>query len=95
MVFPMKILYVDQKFYNQKESQWHQKPENSKSILQKKIGVKYALMVNSGSSANLLATFTAGNLLRNNHFKRGDEVLIPVFMLANIFMAASTIWIKT
>ena len=44
----------------------------------KKIGVKYALMVNSGSSANLLATFTAGNLLRNNHFKRGDEVLIPV-----------------
>ena len=44
----------------------------------KKIGVKYALMVNSGSSANLLATFAAGNLLRNNHFKRGDEVLIPV-----------------
>ena len=44
----------------------------------KKIGVKYALMVNSGSSANLLATFAAGNLLRNNHFRRGDEVLIPV-----------------
>ena len=28
----------------------------------KKIGSKYALMVNSGSSANLLAAFAAGNL---------------------------------
>ena len=43
----------------------------------KKLGVKYALMVNSGSSANLLATFAAGNPLNKNHFKRGDEVLIP------------------
>ena len=30
----------------------------------KKIGAKYALMVNSGSSANLIATFAAGNPLR-------------------------------
>ena len=44
----------------------------------KKLGVKYALMVNSGSSANLLATFAAGNPLRKNRFKLGDEVLIPV-----------------
>ena len=44
----------------------------------KKIGAKYALMVNSGSSANLLATFAAGNLMRKNHLKRGDEVLVPV-----------------
>ncbi len=43
----------------------------------KKMGVKYALMVNSGSSANLLATFAAGNPLRKNSFKRGDEVLVP------------------
>ena len=43
----------------------------------KKLGVKYALMVNSGSSANLLATFAAGNPLRKNSFKRGDEVLVP------------------
>jgi CDP-6-deoxy-D-xylo-4-hexulose-3-dehydrase len=43
----------------------------------KKIGSKYALMVNSGSSANLLATFAACNPLRKNRFKRGDEVLIP------------------
>jgi CDP-6-deoxy-D-xylo-4-hexulose-3-dehydrase len=44
----------------------------------KKLGVKYALMVNSGSSANLLATFAAGNPLRENRFKLGDEVLVPV-----------------
>jgi CDP-6-deoxy-D-xylo-4-hexulose-3-dehydrase len=43
----------------------------------KKIGAKYALMVNSGSSANLLATFAAGNPLRKNRFKAGDEALIP------------------
>ena len=44
----------------------------------KKLGVRYALMVNSGSSANLLATFAAGNPLRENRFKLGDEVLVPV-----------------
>ncbi len=44
----------------------------------KKMGVKYALMVNSGSSANLLAIFAAGNPLRQNNLKKGDEVIIPV-----------------
>ena len=48
----------------------------------KKLGVKYALMVNSGSSANLLATFAAGNPLRKKRFKPGDEVLIPVLCWA-------------
>ena len=42
------------------------------------LGVKYALMVNSGSSANLLAAFASGNPLRKNHYKAGDEVIIPV-----------------
>ena len=44
----------------------------------KKIGSKYALMVNSGSSANLLSIFAAGNPLRKNRLKKGDEVIIPV-----------------
>ena len=43
-----------------------------------RLGVKHALMVNSGSSANLLATFAAGNLLRKNKFKIGDEAILPV-----------------
>ena len=44
----------------------------------KKIGSKYAIMVNSGSSANLIATYAAGNPLRKNRFKPGDEVLVPI-----------------
>jgi len=44
----------------------------------KKLKMKFALMVNSGSSANLLATFAACNPLRKNKFKKGDEALIPV-----------------
>ena len=43
----------------------------------KKIGTKYCLMVNSGSSANLLALFCAINPLRKNHLNRGDECLVP------------------
>jgi CDP-4-dehydro-6-deoxyglucose reductase, E1 len=43
----------------------------------KKMKSKYALMVNSGSSANLLAAFAACNPLRQNKFKRGDHALIP------------------
>ena len=33
----------------------------------KKLGVKYAVMVNSGSSANLLATFASKNPLRKKN----------------------------
>ena len=42
-------------------------------IFAKKIGAKYCLMVNSGSSANLLALFCAVNPLRKNHLKKNDE----------------------
>ncbi len=42
----------------------------------KKLNVKYALMVNSGSSANLLATFASCNPWRRNRFKKGDEAII-------------------
>ncbi len=42
----------------------------------KKIKAKYALMVNSGSSANLLATFAACNPLKKNRFKPGDQAII-------------------
>ncbi len=41
------------------------------------IGSKYALMVNSGSSANLLTAFALINPLKKNKLKVGDEVLIP------------------
>ena len=43
----------------------------------KKIGSKFALMVNSGSSANLLALFCLINPLRKKRLKKGDECIIP------------------
>ncbi len=42
----------------------------------KKLKTKYALMVNSGSSANLLATFASCNPWRKNRFKSGDQAII-------------------
>ena len=42
----------------------------------KKLKANYAVMVNSGSSANLLATFASCNPLRKNRFKSGDEAII-------------------
>jgi len=43
----------------------------------KKVGAKYAIMVNSGSSANLLSVAAACNPLFKNKLNYGDEVLIP------------------
>ena len=44
----------------------------------KYIGTKYALMVNSGSSANLLAAFALVNPRKKKFLKKNDEFLIPV-----------------
>ena len=43
----------------------------------KYIGSKHALMVNSGSSANLLAMFAVINPLNNYKIKKDDECLLP------------------
>lgn len=41
------------------------------------VGAPYAVMVNSGSSANLLAVAAACNPARERRLRAGDEVLIP------------------
>lgn len=41
------------------------------------VGAPYAIMVNSGSSANLLALAAATNLRRTKRLSSGDEVMIP------------------
>ena len=41
------------------------------------VGSKYAVMVNSGSSANLLAMAVASNYLRSNKLKSGDKIIVP------------------
>lgn len=55
------------------------------------IGVNYAIMTNSGSTANLLALSTLANPLIRNRIKSGDEVITPavtwattVFPIINI-----------
>ena len=42
------------------------------------MGVKYGVMVNSGSSANLLALSLLTNPMREKKINAGDEVIIPV-----------------
>lgn len=46
------------------------------SEFSKYLGTKYALMTNSGSSANLLAAFALTNPKKKNLLKRGDEFII-------------------
>ena len=41
------------------------------------IGVKYAIMLNSGSSANLLALSILSNPITKNRIKLGDEIITP------------------
>lgn len=50
----------------------------------KKFGSKYAIMVNSGSSANLLAV-AALFYTKENTLKRGDEVIVPAVSWATTY----------
>ena len=43
----------------------------------KYVGSKYAIMVNSGSSANLLSMAVASNPYRKKYLKPGDKVIVP------------------
>ena len=52
--------------------------EKFESTFKNKINAKYALMLNSGSSANLLAIQCLINPYRKKKLKPGDEVLVPV-----------------
>ncbi len=53
-----------------------ERTQNFENKFRNFLGAKYALMVNSGSSANLLATFASCNPMRKKKFKRGDEAII-------------------
>lgn len=62
---------IDTGFYSMGE--YVQKFE---SMFSKYIGAKYTVMVNSGSSANLLGIASLF-FTKNNKLKRGDEVIVP------------------
>ena len=51
--------------------------EKFEKIFSKKLKISHSLMVNSGSSANLLAFQCLINPYRKERLKEGDEVLIP------------------
>ncbi len=69
-----------------------EKVKKFEKLFAKYIGVKYALMVNSGSSANLLALSILSNpILKNKRIKENDEIITPavtwsttVFPIINI-----------
>ena len=75
--FSDKDISIGKKVLNSKRITMASYTRNFEIAFAKKIGAKYALMVNSGSSANLIATFAAGNLMKKNSLKRGDEILVP------------------
>ena len=53
------------------------KTETFQKVFSKKIKTKNSLLVNSGSSANLLAFQCLINPYRKKRLRKGDEVLIP------------------
>lgn len=53
------------------------KTREFEEYFKKKLKLKYCLMVNSGSSANLLALFALINPKKNRRLKAGDECLVP------------------
>tara|TARA_B100002003_G_C14099193_1_gene528640 strand:+ start:286 stop:1548 length:1263 start_codon:yes stop_codon:yes gene_type:complete len=71
-------ILIGKKVLESKRITMAQYTRNFENEFAKKIKAKHALMVNSGSSANLLAVFAAGNPLKKNHLKKGDEILVPV-----------------
>ncbi len=53
-----------------------EKTSTFEKIFSKKLKSQYAIMVNSGSSANLLSVFASCNPMRKIRFKRGDHAII-------------------
>jgi CDP-6-deoxy-D-xylo-4-hexulose-3-dehydrase len=51
--------------------------EKAEQLFAETVGAPYAVMVNSGSSANLLAVSAIVNKFRSVHCDAGDEVLVP------------------
>lgn len=71
-------IYSAVKVLKTKQITMSKETRNFEKYFSKKINSKYSLMVNSGSSANLLSIFCAGNIKRSNRLKPGDEILVPI-----------------
>ena len=67
-----------QKVLKSKQITMSTKTKTFEKKFAKYVGSKYALMVNSGSSANLLALSLITNPMRKVKLNPGDEVIVPV-----------------
>ena len=76
--FSAKDILEGQKVLKSRQITMSKKTKLFEKKFAKYIGSKYAVMVNSGSSANLLAVSLLTNPLRKVRFNPGDEVIIPV-----------------
>ena len=65
------------KVIKSKQLTLNKKTKEIEKYFRKKLNLKYSTMVNSGSSANLLAFQTLINPYRKNRLKPNDEVLVP------------------
>ena len=62
-----------------------EKVKKFENLFSKYIGVKHAIMVNSGSSANLIALSVLSNpFLKNQRIKPNDEIITPAVTWSTI-----------
>ncbi len=59
-----------------------EKVKRFESLFAEYVGLRYGVMVNSGSSANLLGLAVLTNPLFKNHLRPGDEVITPALTWA-------------
>tara|TARA_X000000950_G_scaffold289276_1_gene411532 strand:- start:6901 stop:8061 length:1161 start_codon:yes stop_codon:yes gene_type:complete len=69
------------------------KVKKFEKIFANKIGSKFAVMTNSGSSANLLGV-ASQFFLKNNKLKRGDEVIVPALAWSTTYSPLSQYGLK-
>ena len=72
-----KDLFEGAKVLISRQLTMSKKTSEFEDYFKKKLGLNYCLMVNSGSSANLLALFALINPKKKNRLKVGDECLVP------------------
>jgi CDP-6-deoxy-D-xylo-4-hexulose-3-dehydrase len=72
--FNLQDVNIAKKVIDTRKITMGEKTKKFEKEFAKYLGVKYAVMVNSGSSANLLSVFAAKQI---NNIKFGDEAIIP------------------
>ena len=75
--FSKKDIMEGIKVLKSKKITMSEKTKKFEIAFAKYVGAKYAIMVNSGSSANLLSVFAACNPMRKNRFAKGEEAIVP------------------